>query len=388
MKIVLKKYWVFILLFLSAACEQNEMPSVHINLLEDIGWKYKTKGEFIFSKSPNDTLKGKLKLRGGMSSRYNKHSYTIEFDSLFCPGSLPCDDDFILNANYIDKSFMRHKISYDLFREMSPSNKSVRSSYIELYLNNQYDGLYVLMEKINASFLGLNKSDSLSMLFKDPPIFRTKPYKKLDTGNIYNQKYPKFTVCNQSDYLETFRDFLFNSSDSEFTNHIKDWIDVKSVMDWHILLLLTHNGDGLQKNFYLYKQDANTPFKIAIWDYDHTFGRDGDNEKNDYRKVMFFENSIVLNRLMQIESTNYKKEIKERWSELRSSSIISVQSLIRHMDKNYANIIEDVSKNSERWPVSEKWYFDNYTIKEELGLMKKYVKFKVNALDTYFLELN
>ncbi len=46
------------------------------------------------------------------------------------------------------------------------------------------------------------------------------------------------------------------------------------------MLLLSNNGDGVMKNFLLYKIDSNTPFRIALWDYDHSFGRDGDNELN------------------------------------------------------------------------------------------------------------
>jgi hypothetical protein len=387
MKIVLKKYWIFILLFLSNQCTQKKLPSIHINLIEEVGWKTKTKGEFVFSKNPNDTLSGRLKLRGGMSSKYFKHSFSVELDSLFCSDHFPCDDDFVLNANYIDKSFMRHKVSYDLFREMGIDNKAAQSSYIEVFVNNRYEGLYVLMEKVNASFLGVNKKDSMAMVFKDPSVFRTKPFKNSDTVNKYNQRFPKFKESDKAYFLNDFRDFLFDSSDEEFAKNITSWIDLKSVIDWHLLLLLTGNGDGLQKNFYLYKQGVNSPFKIAIWDYDHTFGRDGDNEKNDYKKVMFFDNSIILNRLMKIKETNYKEDLKDRWNALRSNSIISISNITNHIDENYSEIKNVILHNSERWPVKDKWYFDDYTIEEELILMKDYVTFKINSLDTYFVEL-
>ena len=49
---------------------------------------------------------------------------------------------------------------------------------------------------------------------------------------------------------------------------------MENLIDWHILLLFTNNGDGLMKNYYFYKMDSETPFRFAIWDYDHTFGRD------------------------------------------------------------------------------------------------------------------
>jgi len=388
MKIALKKYWVFILLFSLLSCSEKKIPTIDIVPIETTDWKNKNKCVIIYSNDNiSNTLSGRIKFRGGMSSRYFKHSYTLELDSLTCLDGLACNDDYIINASYIDKSFMRHKISYDLFREMNSENKSVKSTYVNVKVNNVYEGLYLLMEKINASFLGLNKSDTMAMLFKDPSIFRTKPYKNSDTLNIYNQRFPKFSNTDKTYYLSEFRDFLFNSSDEEFTNSIGNWIDVKNVIDWHLLLLLTNNGDGLQKNFYLYKKNKDTPFKIAIWDYDHTFGRDGDNEKNNFRNVMFCENSILLNRLLNITDTKYKQNLVERWHELRGREVISVSNMSNLMDENYSIIQNEAKKNSLVWPGNEKWYFDDYSIEEELQFMKTYISYKINSLDDYFMNL-
>ena len=388
MKIILKKYWIFILLFSFLSCSEKKLPTINIIPIEATGWKSKNECVIIYSDdNVSDTLSGRIKFRGGMSSKYFKHSYTLELDSSICLGGLACNDDYIINANYIDKSFMRHKISYDLFREMNSENKSVKSIYVNVKVNNVYEGLYLLMEKINASFLGLNKADTMAMLFKDPSIFRTKPYKNSDTLNIYNQRFPKFINADKTYYLSEFRDFLFNSSDDNFTTSIDKWIDVESVIDWHLLLLLTNNGDGIQKNFYLYKKDKDTPFKIAIWDYDHTFGRDGDSEKNNYDEVMFCENSIIINRLLNISETNYKQKLISKWNELRNNEVISVSNITNQMDENYSIIQFEAKKNSLIWPDNDKWYFDDYSIEKELQLLKDYTAYKINSLDNYFLEL-
>jgi len=84
---------------------------------------------------------------------------------------LATDDDWILNASYIDKTFMRHKLSYDLFREMSENNKAPVSSYIQLFDNDEYQGIYLLMQEMTASSLEMNKGDSEAALFKDTYIF-------------------------------------------------------------------------------------------------------------------------------------------------------------------------------------------------------------------------
>ena len=133
MKTILRKYGVFILLFLFVKCTDKNIPSINILPVENIDWKIKKKCNIVYSNNNSvDTLSGKIKFRGGMSSRYAKHSYTLELDSSFCFNKLDCDDDFIINASYIDKTFMRHKISYDLFREMNADNKAVECTYINV----------------------------------------------------------------------------------------------------------------------------------------------------------------------------------------------------------------------------------------------------------------
>lgn len=81
---------------------------------------------------------------------------------------LPKDDDWILNANYIDKTFMRHKISYDLYHDMHENNISAATDYVNIKINEEAQGLYLITEKINGGQLNLNKKDSLAMIFKDP----------------------------------------------------------------------------------------------------------------------------------------------------------------------------------------------------------------------------
>lgn len=69
---------------------------------------------------------------------------------------------------------MRHKISYDLFRAMSWRDTAPRCAYVNLQLDSAYVGLYVLMEKVNAGFLELEKEDTTAVHFKDPPLFIAK----------------------------------------------------------------------------------------------------------------------------------------------------------------------------------------------------------------------
>jgi hypothetical protein len=384
-----KHLFIAFTILIAHSCGDEKIPT--LNIIKDgaIGWKEKEQCNIIYSDSENtDELIGKIKCRGGMSSRYDKHSFSLELEDKYSFAKLPHDDNWIINANYIDKTFMRHKISYDLFREMNSKNVASKSIYVNVSVNDKYEGLYVLMEEINASMIGLNKSDTMAMLFKDPPIFsKERLTYAQDSLNYYQQKFPKINKLDKTYYLEEFKDFLFNTSDNEFSKEIDTWVDISNVIDWHIILLFSNNGDGIIKNFYLYKLDKNTPFKFAIWDYDHSFGRDGDNERNLMERELDCNRAILLERLAKITDIGYLFRLKNRWFELREQNIISIKNFEKHINDNDKVINKEVNKNFEKWPLNSKWYYDDNGYSQELDLMRDFVIIRIKQLDEYFNSL-
>ena len=351
-----------------------------------IGWKEKEPCEIVFiTKDDSIRIAAGIKCRGGVSSRYNKHSYALELTRKFDFCNLPYEDDWILNANYIDKTFMRHKLSYDLYRSMNSNNVAPRSAYLNLEINDKPWGLYLIMEEVNASMAGLVKKDTMAMIFKDPPVFYEQRRKYVrDSLNYYQQKYPKIDQIDQSYYLEGFKNFLFHSTDLEFEAGVGEWVDIENIIDWQLMLLLSNNGDGVMKNFLLYKIDSNTPFRIALWDYDHSFGRDGDNELNLMENELDCDRSVLLRRLMDTPDSSYPDRLKKRWFELRANNIISFKGMKKLIDGNDRVIRDEIVKNAQIWPLDDEWYFDDNSYEEELKLMLDFMGLRINQLDEYF----
>ena len=385
---------IFSLLLLVSSCEDvenpptinDEIPVIHIEKNDPISWETKEPCNFSYSvNDKTDVLSAKIKYRGGSSSKFEKKSFAVELDNKYSFQNLPNDDDWILNANYIDKTFMRHKMSYDLFRQMGNYNVAPQSGYVSVKINSIDQGLYVLMEEVNGGMVKLNKADSLAMIFKDPPVFYENKLPHVqDPANYYQQKYPNINDSDKTAYIERFKDFLFYSTDADFLNQISMWVDLENIMDWHLLLLFSNNSDGIMKNFYLYKKDTATPFRMAIWDYDHSFGRDGDNELNMMERELDCNRSVLLKRLMLIPGSVYPEKLKQRWFALRNSNIISVENINHHIRNNDKIIRNEIEKNVGIWPFDSKWYYDNNNYDEEIELMLNFTALRINQLDEYF----
>ncbi len=386
------KYLVFRILLLSGSpflmnsCIQYPFPLIKINHEGPIGWKEKGPCEIIYyAEGDSIIIPARIKCRGGVSSKYNKHSYSIEFDRKVSFGDIPADNDWVLNATYIDKTFMRHKLSYDLFTQMGDLNLAPKCSYMNLMLNNRQRGLYVAMQEVNAGMAGLVKSDTMAMLFKDPPVFNEQRLNFVrDPNNYYQQKYPKKQDSDKTWYLDEFIDFMFNSPDSIFLTDVDKWIELQNLIDWHLLLLFSNNGDGVLKNFLLYKIDCHTPFRLALWDYDHSFGRDGDYELNMMKNAGEPKRAVIIKRLMEIPGSSYPAMLRERWWQLRKMNILSYKNIQRHLEENDRVIRDQIPLNAGIWPLDDKWYDDDNSYEEELQIILDFVSLRIKQLDDYF----
>jgi len=393
------KWLTITILFLYIRCNRAVEPInvselytlnvIHQSKIE-IDWKI----EIELQEIKEDTLnsyKGFIKRRGGTSIVFQKNSYEIDLNEDVSIAQLPADDDWILNANYIDKTFLRHVLAYDIFRAMHPNNRAPQTNYIELKLNNVYNGLYVLMEKLDKSVLEINATDTMAMIFKEPPLF-IEDYSKIlsyNSANFYQQTYPKIEKNDKTIFIEKTRDFILNAPDSIFSNQIGKLFDIQNIIDWHLLLLVSNNGDGILKNFYLYKIDAATPLRIAPWDYDHSLGREGDNELN-LVKPLNISRSILFKRLIKLPW--YKNKLKERWTTLYNKNLINPKGLIDRIQTKELIVKKVIDRNIAIWPIGRPllwplkkfWYFDDNNFDEEMEIIYKFIDIRDEQLRLYF----
>lgn len=331
----------------------------------------------------NKKIKAKIKRRGGYSYKYPKFSYELDFENNVSLLNLPKDDDWILNANYIDKTFLRHVISYEIFSEMNQNNVSPSTRYLELYFNNKYKGLYVLMQKLDKSTLMINSKDTSSFIFKEPNVFR-KNYNTIKYSKPQNpdqQIHPKVDVSSKSFVLQYVRGlFLQNKplSQSEFKLNF----DLNNVIDWHLLLLITNNQDGILKNFFMYKVDEKTPIRFSPWDYDHSFGRDGDNELNMVERPVNLSRSIMFKKL--IECDWYKIKLKEKWEYYNQINLLSKEGLRNRILEKSDSIRYAVIKNVEIWPNDSRFFYDQNNFNQEVEIILEYINRRHEKLSNQF----
>ena len=370
--------------------EELQLPVIHLFTDAVIPWDEHVSCEMaVVTGSDSVVWPGKVKCRGGVSSKFDKHSYSVKLAEKHSLCGLPSNRSWILNASYIDKTFMRHKLCYDLFNSMGDNDIAPECAFALVRVNHHPQGLYVVMQRLNKQVLGIDKSDPDAVIFKEPKLFypdsKMPAIDPLDE-NYHGQSYPDFEKGDRSAIVDEFRDFIVKSSDETFYSHIGEWIDLQNLVDWHLFILFANSGDGVLKNFYLYKKDAKTPFRIALWDCDHSFGRDGDNEKNMLEVLPDERRNILIDRMMK--SDEYVQKLKNRYAELRRSGIFSYENIERMMRENDPYVRAGLKENLQLWPFDSENYFDAATYDEEYNLILEFVKLNIERLDSQLLTPN
>ena len=111
---------------------------------------------------PFNEYNGKIgiEIRGQSSQMFPMKSYSLEFRK--ANGSsqdlplldMPKESDWVLYAPYTDKTLMRNFLAYTMSRELGHWAANCR--FVEVMVNGDYKGVYVLMERIKRNSARVN----------------------------------------------------------------------------------------------------------------------------------------------------------------------------------------------------------------------------------------
>ena len=364
-------------LVLLTACNHEKVHRMSIATADGLVWDDDHAATVIVD---GDTLYAKLHLRGGFSRNYPKHSLSLKTDAATALCGLPEGRNYVLNASYVDRTFLRHKLSFDLFRAMDPDNRAPQCAYVWLTVDGDDWGLYVLMQKPDWHMLDIVRADSTSAIFKEPPLLYPTLPTPQDSLNPLNQKYPKPKKDDRTEQYEALRSLLFKTDDSTFAATVGLYFDLNNVADWQLLVMLTNNSDGIRKGFYLYKASDYTPWRIALWDYDHSFGRDGDGEYNMLDRIAPCDSSVLFRRLMQLQS--YRNLLATRWHKLRQADIISPDVIDRRIKHDVRTMRRDACRDANIWPTDGLEYLDGTTFDAEVDIIRQFTRKNIQRIDS------
>jgi hypothetical protein len=146
------------------------LPIIHLN--GDFSYEYQN-GTITVSnpdeQSDDYELTARIKWRGGITNTDDKHkrNYNIKFDDDIKLFDMRKDNNWMLDAGQPDVFRMRNRIAMDLWNDMAhkpyyadkepKALNGVRGCIVEVFLNDEYRGIYNFSEKMDRKQLKLKK---------------------------------------------------------------------------------------------------------------------------------------------------------------------------------------------------------------------------------------
>lgn len=161
------------------------------------------------------TIKG----RGNTSWSMPKKSYKIEFSKKQFMLGMPKDKDWALIANYSDKTLLKNYLMYRLSAKLG-AFYAPRCEFVELYLNGEYLGVYLLTETIEIAENRINMPKTSGSYIAEmkrnyragQQVIFSHVLKQDSIGQPFRIHYPSTASENElqviQEHIETFEGYL------------------------------------------------------------------------------------------------------------------------------------------------------------------------------------
>lgn len=251
------------------------------------------------SSEENVTLPCSIRGRGHSSFQYNedltdyksKNSYRVKLEesaALLPHREGERDRDWVLISCKNDASALRNHLVWDLARRMGTLPYVPDYTWVELYLNGDYRGLYLLTEQIEVDGDRVDIDDRAST---DPAevgylleydfrgdiesnaregltYFYLPDSKREVEWVIKSRIYTKAETAAIRDHLLACHEAILSGDRAR----MEELIDLPSFVDMFILQELSKNPDVGTSSFYVQRDAGGKLCLTAPWDFDFSFG--------------------------------------------------------------------------------------------------------------------
>lgn len=218
---------------------------------------------------------------------WNKWPYQIKFGDKTEVLGMPKDKKWVLLAEISDVSLIRNKI----VREIANSGNFdyvPQAEYVELFLNNEHAGTYLIGQKVEESENRVNigdngylveiDTDANGRIDPEDVYFKSSQSNFWSENNVFNIKEPELDYG--SDKFNTIKNLVDNFEKALFGDNFKDpelgyraYIDLDSFIDWYIVNEISKNQDAASYSSIYFNYIPSGKIKMGpIWDFDLAFG--------------------------------------------------------------------------------------------------------------------
>ncbi|MCD8282027.1 MAG: CotH kinase family protein, partial [Prevotella sp.] len=337
----------------------------------------------------------KAKYRGGSTNQTGRNKRNFHIKLLNDKGNdtnkkllgMRNDNSWLLDAGQVDLGRIRNHVAHEIWRDMGndvyysadePDAKNyINAEFAELFINDNYFGLYSLTEAVDRKQLQLELANFAmgevrGVLYKATSYIYTGMYGPFDAADDtsgawggFELKYPEISDLCPTDWepFETAVRFVDESGKDEFGRDAGEYFDLPVFLDCFIFHTVLAATDHAGKNLYYACYDireGRPMFTLIPWDYDTTLGQTWDNgnvhsvdygpEMGDYMYFAYGEGTKLLYRLATEDVDDFVDKSIERYWELRRTVFDEDSLTARYNDYfDFLRRSGTLARETRRW---------------------------------------
>lgn len=294
---------------------------------------------------------------------------------------------WVLLANAYDPSHMKNKIAYDLAEGVGLTY-SPQCEWVDLYLNGEYAGLYLLSERNEVHPQRVAIPEDGGFLVSLEPQYRLAdqgyPFISTESGVALRVHQSAMTTEGLAELWQSVENAILSAdgTDSNTGKSWQDWIDVDSWAKKYLLEELLGNCDAITASQYFYYDGADPSGKIfagPVWDLDDSMGN-GNWGSTDPRSLLvnrphlynssdkpwfhaLYEKALFYDRTIEIYQTSFRPLLQEL--------------LDNGLEQDSLQIAQAAAANAVRWNLS-----DTATAVESI---RSYLQARIEFFDDFWL---
>lgn len=346
-----------------------------------------------------------IKGRGNATWHCNKKPYKIKLKEkadLFGMGS---SKHWVLISNSYEFTYMKNKMLYDLADKIG-LKYSPQSVYVDVVMNGEYLGNYLLCEQVRVEKSRVNIDDlegETDKIGQDTAetnitggyLVKLDSYAVMDSINFrtkerrsYGFESPSFedglNEKNQTqydyitDYLQRMEDAVYSEKFiNEKGEHYTDLMDLDSFADYFLIQFFSDNFDAFYNSTFMYKERNGKLYWGPVWDFDHSMNGEDTTETSVIDGISRY---MVKQILTDPEAA---KRINEHYQKIRST-LFSLYEDNGYIDQMVKKIKISRENDMTKWQPTYKNYYD---FDAEIKTWKTWMQNRIKFMDTYLPSL-
>jgi CotH kinase protein len=337
-----------------------------------------------------------IELRGHSSQLFPKKQYGLELRDRKGDGrdaallGMPADDDWVLSANYSDKTLMRNALAYRTARTVF-GRYAPQTRHVELMLNGRYRGVYVLTQKIELGEGRVEAEDGwmLELVFgyqargerhfRSPRTGRPLIFTDPDDPDRRQARGIRRDVVR-------FERALYGK---RFRHPRLGWrsrLEPRAAVDYVLLQELFGNQDAFHASTYFYRPPEGRIVLGPLWDFDIAMGN---TTLDRFRTPPGWHLGArpYVERLYR--DRGFVRAMAARWRELRRAGL---RGQLRAMIARDARQLRGPqARNFQRWRILGRYVWPNPvdprtgryrpTWRAEVAYLKRWLDARITWID-------